>query len=233
MDTPLQIGLRSARALALPAVVLLSAGTGLVVAYYEIPAVTGALSHVADLKARFGYGFSFTLNFVLVGMVPWGFRMLSKSLRPERPLADLLFGSLWWAFVGVVVDVLYRNLGYAFDATGWSAPVIVAVKTFLDMLFFTTLLAAPGNALAHLWKDMDYDFKKLRANMGPGWYRRLVLPNLIPNYMLWVPGVALVFSMPDHLQLALSSIIGCFWALMCLQIAERSRGRIVVEPGEA
>ena len=58
--------------------------------------------------------------------------------------------------------------------------------------------------------------------MGPGWYRRLVLPNLLTNYFVWFPGTLIFYSMPTDLQLVVANCIGCFWALMCARIAAHS-----------
>ena len=232
-DNPFQIGFKSARALAVPAVFLIAGGVALVAAYFRVPAVSGAFSHVAALKSEYGYAFSFALNFLLAGVLPWLMRMALPALRPARPLSELLFGAFWWGGFAIVVDALYRGLGALFDGRGWSDWAVIGAKMSVDLILFMPLFAAPVIALAHLWKDAGYDFAKLRAGMGPGWYRRLVLPNLIPNHMVWIPGTLLVFRMPADLQLTLSSLIACFWALMCLQIAARTQGRVAVEPEEA
>jgi hypothetical protein len=229
-ETPFQIGVRSARALLAPALILLTAGLVLVISYYNVPAVAEALGHVADWRREYGVGFVLGSSVLLAGFTPWLFRMFVPSLRPAKPVAELLFSILWWGFILLVVDVFYRCLGAAFDHRGWPFPAVVAAKVCCDMFGFTTFFAAPANALSHLWKDTGFSFVAMRRSLGPGWYRRLVLPNLIPNYMVWFPGVALVYSMPANLQLPMANLIGCFWALMCIQIAARSKGRVSVEP---
>lgn len=233
MESALRIGLRSARALAVPALFLIAGGVALVVSYHTVPAVARAFSRIGSLKAEYGYAFSFALNFLLAGLLPWTFRMALKPLRPARPLPELLFGTLWWGFFAIVVDALYRGLGHLFDHRGWSPVAVVGAKLSVDLVLFMPLVAAPVISLVHLWKDTGYDAAKLREGMRPGWYRRLILPNLIPNHMVWIPGATLVFCMPADLQLTLSSLIACFWALMCLQIAARTQGRIAVQNEEA
>ncbi len=99
---------------------------------------------------------------------------------------------------------------------------VVLAKVAADMGVFTPLIASPANALSHLWKDLDFSCCALCSRLGRGWYRRIVLPNLIPNFLIWVPGVAFVYAMPAPLQLPMSNLIGCFWSLMCLQLAART-----------
>lgn len=229
--SPFQIGMRSARSLMVPAALLLSAGTALVVAYYTVPEVAAALSKVGALKRSWGPVYAVLSAMTLSGLAPWLFRMAIPSLRPERPAAELLFGLLWWGGMGIILDAFYRFLGFLYDGHCRPFAVLVGAKVLSDMFGFTTLFASPANALAHLWKDLGFDLRRLRANLRPGWYSRLVLPNLIPNYLLWFPGVTLVYSMPGDLQLPLSNLIGCFWALMCLQIASHSKARIAPPEG--
>ena len=69
--TPLRIGLRSCRELALPAAALLSAGTALVVAYYHVPPVTSALARVGELKRSAGIGFPVFSGMLLSLWVPF------------------------------------------------------------------------------------------------------------------------------------------------------------------
>lgn len=233
MDSPFRIGVRSAKALAIPASLLLASGLALVFAYYRVPEVTAALARIAALKAEYGVLYVMVASAVLSAFVPWLLRMVLPSLRPAKPAGELLFALGWWVFMLVIVDAFYRFLGRVFDGSGLPFPVIVTLKVLCDMFGFTTFFAAPANALSHLWKDSGYDFRAMRRAMGPGWYARLVLPNLIPNYMVWFPGVALVYAMPADLQIPMANLIGCFWSLMCLQVAARTKGRIVVEPEAA
>lgn len=224
-ESAFQIGVRSARALAVPAAFLIAAGIALVVAYYQVPEVTRAFGRIGALKQEYGYAFSFCLNFLLAGVLPWLMRMAIPSLRPARPLPELAFGAFWWGGFAIIVDALYRLLGYLFDNRGWSVVEVIGAKLAVDLVLFMPLFAAPVIALVHVWKEGGYSLAALRAGMRPGWYRRLVLPNLIPNHMVWIPGATLVFLMPADLQLTLSSLIACFWALMCLQIAARTHRR--------
>ena len=126
--------------------------------------------------------------------------------------------------MGFVVDQFYGLLTFLFGpAPGADLTLtIVLAKVGCDMTFFTILVGAPLNALSHLWKDLDWDFAAFRAQLGPGWYRRIVVPNLLPNWLVWIPGTAIFYSLPADLQLAVANAIGCMWALMCVRIASHS-----------
>lgn len=219
---PLAIGVRAAKSLSVPAGLLFFAAATLVAGYYTVPAMHTAMDSVSAVKHALGSGFSFLSTMLLAGLTPWLFRMALPALRPARPLPELVFALVWWGVMGLVLDGFYRLLGHLFDGRGWPVAAVVLAKVAVDMGVFTPLYASPANALSHLWKDLGFSFPALRARFGRGWYRRLVLPNLIPNYIVWVPGVTLVYAMPGPLQLPMSNLLGCFWALMCLQLATRT-----------
>ena len=122
-------------------------------------------------------------------------------------------------FVQTTGDAIYSNFGSV------PTPGVVLAKMACDMFGFTILIGAPGNALSHLWKDLGWDLKAFRAAFRPGWYRRIVVPNLLPNWVVWGPGTAIFYSLPVELQLPVANAIGTCWALMCVRIAAHSRER--------
>lgn len=218
--TPWQIGVRAARANRVPGLILQVAALAVVVSYYGSPAFHGWLQHVANVQDRYGIIFSIFMRVVFNGIVPAIFCALMPGLRMRRPWAALLFGVTWWGFMGANVHVFY-----AFQAWLWGSQADIAtvlLKTATDMLVFSPFYASLLVAVAHLWQDQNYSFHATRLQLGPGWYRRIVLPNQIPGWTFWVPGVMILYSLPTALQMPMSSLLGCFWSLMCLQIAQRT-----------
>lgn len=215
--SPWQAGRRAVREIAAPASAVLLASALFVAAYYRFPEVRASLEHVAAVRREHGYLFAAGLTAVTAGLIPWCFRMALSGLRPARPALDLLHSLVWWAILGLTVDQLYRILTTVFGDT--PTPGVVLSKVACDMLIFTPFIASPGNALSHLWKDSGWDFARIRAQLTPGWYRRLVVPNLIPNYFVWLPGTAIFYCMPADLQLVVANCIGCCWGLLCARIA--------------
>jgi hypothetical protein len=219
--SPWAAGVKAARDNALPSLFILVASAALVVSYYHVPAVKGWLDVIGAVNRDHPTLFAMFCTGFTAGFIPWVFRMAFPRLRPARPGLDLLHSVVWWMFLGVVVRYFYALQGYMFGVEPTAE--VVAKKVFVDQLGFTVLCGAPFNAISHLWKDSNWDTAKLRSAMGPGWYRRLVLPNLLPNYLVWFPGNIIFYSMPPELQLPVANCIGCFWALMCVRIAAHSR----------
>jgi hypothetical protein len=220
VESPWAAGLKAARDNLVPSLLILAAAAGLVVCYYQVPAVKVWLDVVGKINAENPTLFAMLCTGFTAGFVPWCFRMAFPSLRPARPGLDLLHSVVWWMFLGVLVRYFYALQGHLFGTD--PSVEVVAKKVFVDQLGFTVFCGAPFNAISHLWKDSNWDTAKLRAAMGPGWYRRLVLPNLLPNFLVWFPGNIIFYSMPAELQLPVANCIGCFWALMCVRIATHS-----------
>ncbi len=218
--SPWTAGLKAVRDNFWPSVLILVSATILVVSYYHNPAVAVWLNRIGAINRESPTGFAFWCTGFTAGVIPWCFRMLWPKLRPQRPLLDLLHSFLWWGLMGIVVRYFYALQSYCF---GSEASVSVVIKkALLDQLIFTVICGAPFNAISHFWKDTQWDMQRLRQAMAPGWYRRLVLPNLLPNYLVWLPGNLIFYSMPAELQLPVANCIGCFWALMCVRIATHS-----------
>lgn len=221
--SPWAAGRRAAAEVAAPASVVLLGALALVLAYYHVPAVTAALDRVGAVRAEGGYVFAAWLTALTSGLLPWLMRMCLPGLRPAHPVADLVHSLVWWAVMGVVVSAFYELLAVVFGSV--PTPGVVLAKVACDMFGFTVLVGAPGNALSHLWKDLGWDVAALRAALRPGWYRRIVVPNLLSNWAVWGPGTAIFYSLPVELQLPVANAIGTCWALMCVRIAAHSRER--------
>ncbi|MGC4015433.1 MAG: hypothetical protein QM755_13095 [Luteolibacter sp.] len=214
-DSPWRAGWHAAKANLIPGLVLQTAAIALLVTYYRSAALRDSLAHVEQWKATWGYAYSAASGALFCGLLPWLFRMAIPSLRPRSPLPELIFGLVWWACSGIISDVFYTAQG-RWWGTDHSLRTIF-LKMLIDMGVYTPLWAAPANALLHLWKARGFP---LRGRIfTPGWYRRIVLPNLLPNWMVWIPGVAVVYSLPPLLQLPVANLICCFWALLCISIA--------------
>ena len=218
--TSWQIGVRAARANLVPGLVLQMAAAAFVVAYYRSADFHELLLHVAGWQDRYGIVFTMLTRVVFNGIIPAIFCALVPGLRMRRPLAALLFGMTWWGLMGANVHLFYN-----FQAWLWGSEasvVTVLLKTATDMLVYSPFYASPITAIAHLWQDENYSAHATSLQLGRGWYRRIVLPNQVPGWTFWTPFVIVLYSLPTDLQMPIAALLGCFWALMCLQIALRT-----------
>ncbi len=225
METnPWKIGLKAARANLIPGLILQAAAFGLLAAYYWIPAVREALGVVAQWQERYGVPFSLASFLFFCGVIPYLFCLAVPSLRPKEPWKALFFALGFWSVMGLLLPRFYAFQIYLY---GNAADVrTLALKVATDQFGYTALFASPAVALSHLWKDRDYRWSAISPLLGRGWYRRLVVPNLVMNWTIWFPSLCVIYSLPAELQAHVAGLIGGFWALMSLQIAAHTR------PGE-
>jgi hypothetical protein len=227
--SPWRMGWMAARVNLVPGLVLQAAAAALLVAYFQSDTVHAWLGEVAELKRRAGYGYTVVSGAVFCGLLPWLFRMAAPSLRPRRAVGELLFGMLYWGGIFIVTDSFYQAQAWFWGDS--PAPHIVAIKTACDMLLFTPVIAAPCNSISHLWKEKGFSFTETRNALRGNWYRNIVMPNLVPNWMLWTPGIAITYSLPSLLQWPMANLIGCFWALLCATIAAGGKKSTAAEQG--
>ncbi|MDR2862377.1 MAG: hypothetical protein LBV54_00660 [Puniceicoccales bacterium] len=221
--SPWRMGWVAARANLIPGLILQAVAISLLLAYYNSAAVAGWLQEVGNLKRQWGFLYTAISASVFCGLIPWLFRMALPPLRPRRIVGELVFGMVYWGLICMVADSFYQVQAWLWDsiqgvqdANDW---YVVAIKTACDMLIFTPIIAAPCNSISHLWKEKDFSFKALSEALRGRWYHSIVLPNLVPNWMVWTPGIAVTYSLPSLLQLPMANLIGCFWALLCITIA--------------
>lgn len=213
-------GLRAIREVWRPFVLVLMAAAAVVVSYYHVPAVAAALQHVADLKARWGYGFSVVAG-IFAGVVVAetvkrltlpGHRILSRWREPA-------FDAIYFAAMAVMCDALYRGLA------AWLGPEPtvqnVIVKTAIDQFLFTPTLGVTLAAIYFPVREHHWDWKAVVGGFGPAWYVRRVLPLLVTAWCFWLPMVAMVYSLPPLLQFPFSACGTAAWSLLMISIARR------------
>lgn len=201
-----------------PFVLLLLCGVGFVVSYYHLPPVTRACATIAQLKARFGYSFSAVGGLVAGVVLPELFKRFTlPGHRLRRRWGEMLFDSFYFIFMAVLVDSLYRTLGYLF---GTQADFqTVAIKTFIDQFIFTPTLGTGVAAVYFPLRKCGWNFGRVFSGFGPAWYVRTVMPILIPAWVFWLPAVALTYSLPSLLQMPFSLCATAAWSLLLVVIA--------------
>ena len=216
-----KIGLKAARANLIPGLVLQGAAFGLLAAYCWLPPVREALGVVSQWQTRYGIPFSLGSYLFFCGVVPYLFCLAIPALRPKEPAKALLFALGFWSLMGLILPQFYAFQIFLY---GNAADVrTLALKIATDQFGYTAFFASPCVALAHLWKDRGYRWSSFRPLLGKGWYRRLVIPNLVMNWAIWIPSLCVIYSLPAALQAHVAGLIGGFWALMSLQIAANTR----------
>lgn len=216
----LRDGSRAARANFGTAIVLWAVAMAVVGAYYFWPATRAGFQEVAAVKERYGVAFAAISTVIFGGILPWVVMWARPATRERATLGTLVFFALFWAEKGVEVDLLYRLQTFVFgEAVGPGGELnvwVVVLKTLADQGIFVPIWAVPSTVLAYRWKDSGFSLRRTWASLGPRWYRRRVVPVMVPNWGVWVPAVCIIYLLPVVLQLPLQNLVLCLWGLMLI-----------------
>lgn len=219
-DRPLLIGLRAARANLVPGLVLQAIMLGIVLAYFYHEPTRARLNILAHYKETWGYAFSALCSISSGAILPEIFEVLffqkAKSLN-SRNLSNLLFAIPFWGFMGICVDFLYRMQAVWFgtDPTALTLLKKVAVDQFL----YSALFSAPLSLIAYDWHKRGTG--GLVRLLSLKFWSRDLPPTVIAAWGVWIPLVAIVYSLPPLLQVPLSNLALTFWVLILRFITSR------------
>ncbi|MEM7576672.1 MAG: Mpv17/PMP22 family protein [Planctomycetota bacterium] len=218
--SPLALGLSAARRNALPAVFLAVFAVALGLSY----AFVGPVGERFDAFATWRQTLAFPLNWafpaistaVFGAIIPWGVQRLRRDRAARPDTRDLLYFTGFWAFKGMEIQLLYLVLD-AIVGSGASLGVVLG-KIALDMGLYCWLWAVPTTLVAYQFRDAGYRWSAVRNGpMRQGvwhWFRWSAVPVIVNNWCVWVPAVAVIYTMPLALQLPIQNLVLCFWALV-------------------
>ncbi len=189
-------------------------GVAIIVGYFFVPTIHNWLDSVGRFKEAFGWKFSLVSTAIFGGLIP---ALISKLLQTNHASASngLIFAnSMLWAYKGVEIDLFYSLQARLFGTT--TDFQTIATKTICDQFVMVPLFGIVNVVLFYVWRDCGYSFRKLPVALGKNWYSRRVLPVLFTNWVIWIPAVAMIYSLPTALQLPVQNLILCFWVLILM-----------------
>ncbi len=196
----------------------------LVTSYYQWPAVAGLWQAVGELKTRWSYLFSFGSTILSAAVLPFAVQGLMGTLPAGGRLKRLFWLSVFWGYRGMEIDLFYRFQGALFGQ-GHDA-VTLASKVAVDQFVYSTLWAVPTYVIALRWIDLGGSWSRTRASLDGHFWRHTYPTILFTNWIVWIPTVALVYSLPAALQFPVFSVVMCFFILLVTLLA---RGHVAAE----
>jgi hypothetical protein len=216
LEAPWRSGVRGARANFLPGIVLQMAALSLVLGYYNVQAVHGALFRLLQIREQYGFVLSIATTALFGGILPFLFLRVSNRRFPGEARYSISQGigmTAFWAYKGFEIDLWYRIQAHVFGG-GHSVGTVV-VKVFMDQFVYCPILAVPVTTAVYQLIALHGDCRAVwRDIKAPYWYWRKALPILVSNIGVWVPAVAAIYCLPTPLQLPLQNIVLCFYMLV-------------------
>jgi len=224
--TPFTLGWEAARANAVPALIIQAFMLALLIAFYTNHWVSSALAGLAEFKRAHGLLFVIVASITAGAVIPEVFLILffQRGRPTRRNLRNLLFTVPVWGFDGTLVDLLYRS------EAAWFGDVVtlpvVAAKICVDQFGYNPFFAAPFGVLTYEWKNNGISAKPLRQLFTVSHYRDKIIPTLLATWAVWIPVMAIIYSLPLALQFPLFGLALSFWVLLLTYITNRFAGKI-------
>jgi hypothetical protein len=141
------------------------------------------------------------------------------TLPAEGRGMRVLLLSLFWGYRGMEIDLFYRFQGWLFG-TGNDARTL-ATKVFLDQFVMSPIWFVPTVLIAMRWADAGGSWSRTRASLDRDFWLRVCPTVMVTNWLVWIPTLAVVYSLPSALQFPLFSVVMCFFILIMTLLARK------------
>jgi hypothetical protein len=224
--TPFMIGWEAAKANAKPALLIQAVMLALAIGFYTNGATADALRNLAGFKQAHGLVFVIVASVLAGAILPEIFLIL--FFQRGRPhignLRNLTFTIPVWGFDGSLVDLLYRAEAHWLGDVA-TLPVVLG-KILIDQFGYNVFFAAPFGVLTYEWKNSGISMRPVRDLFTWPHYRDKIFPTLVATWAVWIPLMAIIYSLPLALQFPLFGLALSFWVLLLTYMTNRFAGKI-------
>jgi len=211
--------LEAFRANRVPCVLLNVLVIALVSSYYFLPSVASAWTVVGEFKLHWAYAFSLASTIIAAVLMPsavqWAMGTLPTKHRARRIALLILF----WGYRGMEIDLFYHIQEWLFGS-GHDAITLIK-KVAFDQFVASPLWFVPTYVIALRWADHGGSWSRTKATLTRDFWLRTCPTVLCTNWLIWIPTLVLVYSLPTPLQFPLFSIVMCFFILLVTLMARR------------
>ncbi|MCB1208675.1 MAG: hypothetical protein KDK97_05080 [Verrucomicrobiales bacterium] len=206
----------------LPCLLLNVVVIALVTSYYRWPAVAGLWSAVGDFKTTWSFGFSLASTIFAAVVLPSTVQWAMGTLPEEGRVRRLLLLALFWGYRGMEIDLLYQFQTQLFGA-GNDVGTLIR-KVAMDQFVYSPFWAVPTYVIALRWIDHGGVWRQTWRSLDRRFWTYTLPSVMITNWIVWIPAVALIYSLPGPLQFPLFSMVMCFFVLLVTLLAKGGEG---------
>lgn len=217
--SPLAAGAAALRRFWRPFLLIQTGAALLAIAYRASVPFREACALAAAWKTAGGLPLSAAISALAGGLLPEVAKLAAdrgrSTLRGRG--GEVLFNTAFFAFDGVVIDLLYRGEARLFGSTAQLSTVVekVAFDQFVFSPLWSILIV-----LLFLWRQRGYSWAATLPAIGRGFYQLRVVPLIVPNWLFWIPMVSIIYALPVALQFLLFVPALAAWSLIMVFIAE-------------
>lgn len=216
--------LRALRANLIPGLLLQFLMAFMAAAYFLSPGARIAFEKLAILRSHWGFLFSFIGTSAASAILPEFLRLLiprQTAINSPTLGQRLLFAIPFWGLIGMQVDLFYR-LQYALFGPSDSSLVIMK-KVLVDAFLYCPLLAMPQAVCAFIWRDHGFTLHGFRGHHPVTFYALRIFPVLMANWMVWIPLVSIIYSLPTALGVPFFIVAQSFWVMVFTTLSQRKK----------
>jgi hypothetical protein len=205
-----------------PGLALQLFGVSIIVAYYLVPSTRPLFEMLILLKQKYGFFYSAVATCFFGAVLPVSILFMLGRMQGDRLLLRIFFIFVYWIWKGIEVDLFYRGQSIIFGDNAYF--LTIAKKVAVDQFIYNPLWAAPCNSLYYIWLDSGCSFKRFRARIDRSYFTRTFPVMLVSTWTVWIPAVAIIYSLPQPLQVPIFNLVLCFWVLILDLVVKRGNG---------
>ncbi len=195
-----------------PAVILQLFAGAILLLYFLAPGLRGFFESIEELKAASGPGFAVVSTAIFGGLIPWGVMVYRGRISRKEQWKHLTFFLFFWGLQGAAVDWLYTQQTIWFGSE--SSFKVLMTKMLVDQGPYNLIWATPNSLILYGWKDAGFSWKRLWAQSTASTLRHRFLTIQVSAWVVWVPAVLMIYSLPPDLQIPLFNLVLCFFSLV-------------------
>ncbi len=210
-----RMGIKSIQASLAPILLLQFGAVALVIAYYSSPSVRESLQGLEQVKRQGGVFFALAAGFAAGAIVPEVAKLLTGKVKPpyDKWLKDAFYTGLVIAIVALGVYLFYEYIQAPLFGTKADVPTVLK-KTLLDMGAASPFCFVYFTTFAFAFKNEGFSLRRMIPHFQNQFFRRRVLALMVPCWMVWIPVLLCVYSLPQDLQFPISQVAEAAWCLM-------------------
>ena len=206
----------------IPGLILWIMGVCLVAIYYFGEFSRPWFNQIIILKETYGFAYSAVSTCFFGGLIPYVFMQLTGRDRLKGLGSGAIFLG-YWAIRGIDVDAFYRLQALVFG-TEVDLPTIVA-KVLVDQFVYCVVWASPITALFYTWREAGFSLKQWKGNKTWSELFDMILIFTVTTWVVWIPGTAIIYSLPSPLQIPLFNLTLCFFVILVSVFSQKNKGK--------
>ena len=206
----------------IPGLVLWIMGVCLVAIYYLGEFSRPWFNQIIILKETYGFAYSAVSTCFFGGLIPYVFMQLTGRDRLKGLWSGVIFLG-YWAIRGIDVDAFYRLQAMVFGTEVDSLTIVS--KVLVDQFVYCVVWASPITALFYTWREAGFSLKQWKGSKTWSELFDMILIFTVTTWVVWIPGTAIIYSLPSALQIPLFNLTLCFFVILVSVFSQNeSRG---------